>query len=205
MPLLDFFKLADLVPLLLLIGLLEAVGCQVEGDPKTRWGARGTAAAGFLIYAIAGIAAWRPDTAWDFVELVMRAALAMGTAHGLARIVLPTAVFLYRKLWAEPQKHRIELAKEKARQDAENERAARDAAEKEEERRRLAEQERRRREEIASRPPPPTPEEQMEAAKKKYEGVRHRLEAASLDPVELQAALENARQQYLREIDGAMR
>ena len=101
--LLEFCNLRDVIPLILLIGLLQFVGKQMGGDDTTvLWWARGFAAAGFLLYAGLGIDALHPKRAGDFLEVGVRALLAMGTAHGLARVTVPVICFLYRHLWAMP-------------------------------------------------------------------------------------------------------
>ncbi len=203
--LLEFFSLRDVLPPLLLIGLLEFVGRQMAGDDGTvLWWARGFAAAGFLLYAGLGIDAWHPKRAGDCLELGVRALLAMGTVHGLARVTLPVLCFLYHHLWARPLTNRRARAEERARQAA-AEQVAREAAEREQaERARRADEERRRQEEIARRPPPPTREERLAAAKQRYETSLHLLASAGLDEIERKAAQERAKQQYLRDIDGVM-
>ncbi len=204
--LLEFFTLRDTIPLVLLIGLLQFVGSQMAGNNSTvLWWARGCAAAGFLLFAGLGIEAWRPTRAGDFLALGVRALLAMGTIHGLARVTVPAICFLHLHLWATPLKNQRAWAEERARQAA-AEKDAREKAERERvERERLAEEVRRRQEEIARRPPPPNREELVAAAKQRHESILRTLESAGLDETELRAAREKAKQQYLRELDEAMR
>lgn len=206
MELLEFFNLQDTVPLLLLICLLEFVGKQMSGDDGTvLWWARGFAGAGFLCYAAAGIDAWHPTKAGDFLLIGIRALLAMGTVHGLARVLLPIIGFFYRHLWAIPaERHRKWMDEQEQRAAAEG--AQRAKAEQEQaERERQAEAERRRAEELARRPPPPTREERLAAAKQRYDSTLGVLSSAGLDDIELTAAKEKAKQQYLRELDEALK
>ena len=202
---LRFFNLGDLVPLLLLIWLLEFVGKQMGGDDTTvLWWARGFAVAGFLLYAGLGIDALHPKRAGDFLEVGVRALLAMGTVHGLARVTVPVICFLYRHLWATPLANQRVWAEERERR-ASAEKSARETAQRAQtERDRLAEEERRRQEEIAKRPSPPTREELLAAAKQRYEASLQMLSSAGLDEIELKAAQEKAKQQYLRDLDGVL-
>src|ERR1051326_8016176 len=91
---LDFFTLNETVPLILLICLLQFVGRQIGGAlPAVRWWARGVAGISFIAYAAAGIAAWEPRIAHEFLVISIRALLAMGTMHGLALIIVPVLRF----------------------------------------------------------------------------------------------------------------
>lgn len=53
--------------------------------------------------------------------------------------------------------------------------------------------------------PPPTREELLKAANERYEAALRLLENANLDSTELRAAQEKAKQQYLRDLDEAMK
>lgn len=64
---------------------------------------------------------------------------------------------------------------------------------------------RRKYEELANRPPPPTQEERIAAAKRRYDARVSALENAGLDEMEVGAAREHAKQQYLRDLDEALR
>lgn len=201
---LDFFDLQDVIPLVLLIWLLAFVGGQMSTNEDDRWWARGFAVVGFLLYCGFAIEAWQPSRAGDFLELGVRALLAMGIVHGLARIAVPIVRFLYKHLWAEPMAKQRAWAEEKERRDA-AERAACEKAEAEQaERKRQEDEQRRRQEELANRPPPPTREERMESAKQRFEKTMRTLTAAGLDEIEMKAAHERAKQQYLRDIDEAL-
>jgi hypothetical protein len=202
---LEFFRLSEAVPLVLLICLLRFVGGQIAGEHAApRWWARGFAAAGFLSYAIAGIALWEPKTPHDFLRVGAQAVLAMGTVHGLALVTLPVVRFLYLQLWAMPLERQRLLAEERARK-AESEKRTREAAERQKaERDQKVEEERRKQEEIANRPPPPTREERIAAAQERFDKTLALLASAKLDDTELRAAKERAKQQYLRELDEAM-
>lgn len=202
---LNFFRLDDAVPLILLICLLQFVGRQIGGDSEAvRWWARGVAAIGFIAYAAAGIATWEPKIAQDFLNIGIRALLAMGTVHGLALIIVPVLRFFYEHLWARPIERQRRLAEERDRK-AEAEQREREAAEKKRlEQEQKADEERRRQEEIAKLPPPPTREERLKSAQERYEGTLKLLANAGLDDTELKAAQERAKQQYLREIDQVM-
>ena len=203
---LQFFNLGDALPLLLLIWLLHFVGGQMNGDnAAVVWWARGVAAAGFLFYAGGGIATWTPTKAVGFLTVGLQALLAMGTAHGLALVILPVLRFFYQHLWAQPLERQRVLAEDRARRvAAENEKLA-VAAQHQAARERRAEEERRKQEEIARRPPPPSREERLTAARKRYDHTLHLLASASLDDTELHAARERAKQQYLREMDEVMK
>jgi hypothetical protein len=54
-------------------------------------------------------------------------------------------------------------------------------------------------------PPKPTKEELMAAAQKRYDTTLQLLENAKLDATELKSAQEQAKQQYLRDVDEAMK
>ena len=60
-------------------------------------------------------------------------------------------------------------------------------------------------EEAANKPPPPTREELLKAAKERHDATLKLLESAALDDIELCAAQAKAKQQYLRELDEAMK
>lgn len=203
---LDFFRLSEAGPLILLICLLWFVGGQIAGEHAApRWWARGFAAAGFLSYAAFAIDRWGPRTPSEFLTVGLQALLAMGTVHGLALVTLPVVRFLYVHLWATPLERHRARAKERD-QKVEAERQKREAAAQEQQdRERKAELERRKKEEIANRPPPPTRQERVAAAQQRFEATLRMLSTAGLDDTELQAARERAKQQYLRELDEAIR
>src|SRR5438045_3658529 len=116
---LEFFSLKDTLQLVLLIWLLWFVGTRMGGDNATvLWWARGCAAAGFFFYVGLGIDAWHPTRAGDFLALGIRALLAMGTVHGLARVTVSIVCFLYQYLWVKPKAHQRALAEKKASRDA---------------------------------------------------------------------------------------
>jgi hypothetical protein len=202
---LEFFSVREILPLALLIGLLEFTGTQMGGNHgRVRWLARGLAGAGFLLYGVAAIADWEPATPGEFLRITVQALLAMGTAHGLARVVLPIVCFLYEHLWQLPRE-RNRAWEDHRQRIADAEKEASEKAEREQaERNRQEEAERRRLEEIANRPPPPTREELLASAKERYESTVRLLASAALDATERQAAEERAKQQYLREIEKAM-
>ena len=58
---------------------------------------------------------------------------------------------------------------------------------------------------IPPAPPPPTTEERAAEALKRYESKLQLIANARLDEVELKAARERAKQQYLRDLDEAMK
>ncbi len=203
---LQFFDLRDAVQLVLLICLLRFVGQQMgEANHLMYWSARTCGVVIFALYVWLGIEAWNPRRAEEFLSLGVRALLAMGIAHALARIVLSILLFFYRILWLKPLAQQRAWAQELARRSAAAKAALAEAEQRQAEQLQLAELQRQREEELARRPPPPTREELMAAAKQRYESRLHALSAADLDELELRTAKEKAKQQYLREIDGVIK
>lgn len=203
---LEFFTLNDLGPLILLICLLQFVGRQIGGDSEAvRWWARGVAAMSFIAYNVAGITTWDPRVAQEFLNIATRALLAMGTTHGIALIIVPVLRFFYQHLWARPIERQRALAQERARK-AEAEKREREVAEqKQAQQERLAEEERRKQQEAANKPPPPTRADLVITAKERFDATLKLLESANLDDIELRAAQAKAKQEYLRELDKAMK
>ena len=190
---LRFFSLKDFIPLVLLIVLLQFVGKQMGGDHPTvrRW-ARAISERG-------------PRNALNFLGITIQALLAMGTMHGLAQVLLPILYFFYLHVWVKSVEANQAWAAERAFQE-DRERLAREQKQREEaQRERVAEQERKRREAIEQQPPPPTREERLATAQQTYETKLRVLAAAGLDDIELRTAQEKAKQQYVRELDEAMR
>lgn len=202
---LDFFRLSEAVPLILLICLLHFVGGQICGDHAApRWWARGFAAAGFLFYAALAIDAWQPRTPSDFLTAGLQALLAMGTVHGLALVTLPIIRFMYVHVWAEPLQRQRACAEEQARRRQADQREREAEQRRQEKSEQKAQDERRRQEELANRPPPPTREERLASAQQRYDATLRMLASAGLDDTELQSARERAKQKYLREVDEIM-
>jgi|ERR1051326_705910 hypothetical protein len=203
---LEFFNFRDTVPLILLICLLEFVGRQMSGsDPTVLWWARAIAGAAFLGYAGCAIDTYEPQIAAEFLTVAVRSLLAMGNAHGLARVTVPVVCFFYRHLVAEPLASQRRLAAQREARQAQ-EKSQREFAERERVKRdHEAEEKRRKEEEFANKPPPPTRQELMAAAKKRFDETLAMLPTAGLDEVELKAAQDKAKQQFLRELAEAMK
>ncbi len=201
-PALDFFNLNEALQLLLLIGVLRFVGTRMGGDKATilLW-ARGLAAAGFLLYVGCGIDHWHPTRAGDFLALTVRALLAMGTVHSLARIALSVIFLLHKVLWMDPMV-RLHLAEERNARRLAAVKAARDESERVRKlHEHLEDQRRRSQEEEAHRPLPPTFEELLAGAQQRYQSNVRVLSSAGLSGIELKSAQEKAKQNYLRELD----
>jgi hypothetical protein len=92
------------------------------------------------------------------------------------------------------QRHQLRLEKER-----------RKAAEAEiKHRERMLRQQREERAKMPPPPPPPTRESLAAAARERLSATLRFLEAANLDALELQAARQRAKQQYLRELERLM-
>ncbi len=205
MNVMEFFSPREVFPLGLLIVLLRVVGGQMAGDSKViQRCAQGGAAAAFLLYAGCGLDYFRPAEPVDYLDLTFRAVLAMGVAHGVVRVTMPAAHYLYVNLWAEPVAQHRAWAAARARKEAHEKQTREEAEEVRAEQQRLADHVQKQREEVANRPPPPSREERLAAAKEQYEATIRMLEAAGLDDIELRAASRKAKQSYLREVDRIM-
>jgi hypothetical protein len=209
---LEFFRLDEAVPLIMLIAMLRFVGTQLgANDPLIERIARGVAAVGFLGFVAGAIEIVRPVTPSQWLGLTVRAIFAMGMAHSLARVLLPVLVFLYlhlvkkpaeaHRVWAEQEQRRVEMAAEEQQRQA-----VRTAAEVHGEQLRHHREavEHQRRDEEARRPPPPTREEKAAALKQRYDQGIEMLRAVPLDDIERHAAHEKLKQQYLRDLDGLL-
>jgi hypothetical protein len=136
----------------------------------------------------------------DFVLKVWWTVLLWGLCLALWPVGVPVLVVVYgRKLvkavvpplwrWLV-RRHKEAVARRKLAADARE-------AERRAERYRLAEEAR-----IKALPKPLTREEKLAAAAARYQALLRSLESAGLDPLELEGAKAQAKQNYLRQLDG---
>ena len=183
---LESLNLEDAVPLALLVSILWVVGSQMAKEYSiAQVGAKRIAACGFVAYAIAGIAMWAPDSIGEVLEIVVRALLAGGLLMGMSLVLLPIIAVLYRNT----------IARALNRKETEPEPPQPTAAS-------IAPVE-------SPEPPPqdpaPTTAERASAAQQRYDERLRVLATAKLDDLELKAAREHAKQQYLKDLDEVMR
>lgn len=179
---LDFVSLDEVVPLVLLIALLGFVGSQGCGKLETQWAGR-IGFLAFVAFGIAGWAEWTPDGPSEFVTLALRSLLAAALAAAATTVVLPVVTFAWRSVVALFPKR---VPKPEP----------------------VAEPKKEPQVEPVVAAPVPTPltgEEKAAAAKQKYEAKLAMLDAAGLDPTERYSAGEKAKQDYLRELNEAMK
>ncbi len=179
---LDFVSLDEVVPLVLLMALLGFVGCQASGKVESQWAAR-VGLIAFLAFAAAGWSEWQPESPAEFATLALRALMAAGLAAAASAVVLPVITYAVSSIAAlfpkqPPKPEPVAQPKKELPEEP-----------------------------VIVEPvaPPLTGEEKAAAAKKKYEAKLAMLDAAGLDPTERHSAGEKAKQDYLRELDDAMR
>jgi flagellar biosynthesis/type III secretory pathway M-ring protein FliF/YscJ len=192
----------DLCSLGLLILILTFVGQKMAATSPwaLRWGWR-IAAGAFVAFCVWGSLFYRPTDAQTLAWIACRGLFAAGLALGPAWIVLAILGFIFETM----VKPAIDKAEEMAAQaEQDRKQRQRDAEEAERRRREQEEYERRQRERVPA-PPPATREERAKAARERYEERLRMADHAALDDVERQAAREEAKRKYLREIDEAMR
>lgn len=223
----DVLRIEDVVPLTLLVFLTWFIGVTVSviTPPVRRW-AGGCSYLCLLVYAACVIAERGPNTVWGFVEIAVLSAYVLALTYNLGLIAFPLLYYLYAKMAADRQARAQQRAQEEAQQRNAEQRREWEARAKAEEEQRLqkeaqermeaeqrreqvarAEAEAAERERIAalSQPPPPTPAERVAAAKATYEERLRFLAAAGLDAIELKAAQDQAKQQYLKILNDIMR
>jgi hypothetical protein len=175
---LEWIDLGEFIPLGLLIGLLYFIGSQVSGDdPRIQRWSRAVSVLSFVAYAVAGISAWGAWNATELLLIVIRAMFAAGIVLGIARIVLPFAVFMYQQLTPSSVPREIEPSPPPPNPEPS---------------------------EAPPTAPPPTREEIAATALTAYEARLKVVENANLDEAELHAAKLKAKQQYLKELDQAI-
>lgn len=199
MSILEAINLQESVPIVVLIFLLTIVGNQmIAFRPEThRWALR-LAAAAFIGYALAALGTWPPAEAWDVVAIVVRAMLACGLVLAISKIALTAVGFLYDRTLGDY------LRKLRAARQAqlEQERWEREHALRKQE----YELEQRKLERPKPPAPPPPDREAIAAqAKARYRATVAMIEEAGMNELEKQAALNKAKQQYLRMLDGVLR
>lgn len=90
MSVLDWINLDDLLPLVVLIGLLIFIGGQMtRPTPETNRITRRVGYITWVLYAGTALYSWDVSGPMDFVGVALRASLATGLVYGLTLIVIP--------------------------------------------------------------------------------------------------------------------
>ena len=177
---LDWFQLSELFPLLVLIFLLSFVGRQIapaSGDAQKR--ARVVFVVGFLSYGGMDIYLSGLSDVTDTTLMVIRAILAGGIAYGLGSVGFSLAAVATE--YAESREKSEPLPRVVVVTTTEPDEPP-----------------------PVSEPPPPPPtlDERAERARLGYQHRLELIEKANLGQLEETAAMEKAKQVYLRDIDG---
>ncbi len=172
----------DTVPLFFLMLIVISVGSVTKEGPLARHWAGGIATVCFLFCG----AMWVRGSGWEMLLGGIQSLIMMGFAFGLTLMTFSLAEAMYVHLWKLPR-----LAAELERQRRESEKHVEEIVKTEE----------KPVPPPPPLPPPPTKEERMKDAKERHDTTNSRLDAAGLDPTELNAAKLKERQRYLKELD----
>lgn len=203
-PFLNLVEDSDGCSAIVSILLLTIIGQKmVDSRPHLHpWGWRAAAAA-FLAYGVYGLAKEEGITADQLLVVIVRGLVAAGFVLGPAWMALAVVGFSY-EITIKPAIDAADEIAQQQRQRREEGERQRQREEAERLRAREREDAERRQRECPPPPPPPTRDERAAAARERYKHQLHLLEGAGLDALELEAGRDEAKQRYLRELNGAL-